>query len=378
MSDLVLVINAGSSSLKYQLLDPVTGQIHAKGLVERIGEAGSDVPDHEVALRHALDDMGDRLDPDHLLAIGHRVVHGGAEFSGATLIDARVRDIIEDLAPLAPLHNPAHLHGIDATLELFPGIPQVAVFDTAFHQSMPAPAYTYAVPLRWRVDYKIRRYGFHGTSHSYVSRRAADLLNRPIEETALVVLHLGNGASATAVLGGHSIDTSMGLTPLEGLVMGTRSGDIDPSVSSYLLRVANLDAAEVDRMLNTESGLLALAGVSDARTVSERYLAGDEHARLALDVMVHRLVKYVGAFAAELGRVDAIVLTGGIGERGADVRRMLAERLGLFGVVLDAEANDHGTGERFITTPASGTAMLVIPTNEELEIATQSAELVRG
>ena len=378
MSDLVLVINAGSSSLKYQLLDPVTGQIHAKGLVERIGEAGSDVPDHEVALRHALDDMGDRLDPDHLLAIGHRVVHGGAEFSGATLIDARVRDIIEDLAPLAPLHNPAHLHGIDATLELFPGIPQVAVFDTAFHQSMPAPAYTYAVPLRWRVDYKIRRYGFHGTSHSYVSRRAADLLNRPIEETALVVLHLGNGASATAVLGGHSIDTSMGLTPLEGLVMGTRSGDIDPSVSSYLLRVANLDAAEVDRMLNTESGLLALAGVSDARTVSERYLAGDEHARLALDVMVHRLVKYVGAFAAELGRLDAIVLTGGIGERGADVRRMLAERLGLFGVVLDAEANDHGTGERFITTPASGTAMLVIPTNEELEIATQSAELVRG
>lgn len=378
MSDLVLVINAGSSSLKYQLIDPTDGSVHAKGLVERIGEAGSDVPDHEAALRHALDDMGDRLDPAHLLAIGHRVVHGGAEFSGATLIDARVRDIIEELSPLAPLHNPAHLHGIDATLELFPGIPQVAVFDTAFHQTMPASAYTYAVPLRWRVDYKIRRYGFHGTSHAYVSRRAAELLGRPLEETALVVLHLGNGCSATAVSGGRSIDTSMGLTPLEGLVMGTRSGDVDPSLSSYLLRVAGLDAAAVDRMLNKESGLHALAGVNDARTVTERYLEGDEQARLALDVMVHRLVKYIGAYAAELGRLDAVVLTGGIGEHGSVVRGMLAERLGLFGVVLDGDANEHGTGERFITTPESGTAMLVIPTNEELEIATESAELVRG
>lgn len=378
MSDLVLVINAGSSSLKYQLLDPVDGSIHAKGLVERIGEDGSDVPDHEAALRHALDDMGDRLDPEHLLAIGHRVVHGGAEFSGPTLIDARVRGIIEDLAPLAPLHNPAHLHGIDATLELFPGIPQVAVFDTAFHQSMPAPAYTYAVPRQWRVDYKIRRYGFHGTSHSYVSRRAADLLGRPIEETALVVLHLGNGCSATAVLGGRSVDTSMGLTPLEGLVMGTRSGDVDPSLGAYLMRVANLDAAAVDRALNKESGLLALAGVNDARTVTERYLAGDEQARLAMDVSVHRLVKYIGAYAAELGRLDAIVLTGGIGEHGSELRRMLAERLGLFGVDLDADSNENGSGERFITTPDSRTAMLVVPTNEELEIATQAAGLVRG
>lgn len=376
MSDLVLVINAGSSSLKYQLIDPASGEVCAKGLVERIGEDGSDVPDHEAALRHALDDMGDRLDPAHLLAIGHRVVHGGAEFSGPTLIDSRVRDIIADLAPLAPLHNPAHLHGIDATLELFPSIPQVAVFDTAFHQTMPAPAYTYAVPLRWRVDYKIRRYGFHGTSHSFVSRRAADLLGRPVEDTALVVLHLGNGCSATAVLGGKSVDTSMGLTPLEGLVMGTRSGDVDPSLSSYLLRVANLDAAAVDRALNKESGLLALAGVNDARTVIERHREGDERARLALDVMVHRLVKYVGAYAAELGRLDAIVLTGGIGEHAAVVRAMLAERLGLFGVVLDDDANERGSGERFITTRDSATAMLVVPTNEELEIATQAASLV--
>lgn len=376
MSDLVLVINAGSSSLKYQLIDPASGEVCAKGLVERIGEDGSDVPDHEAALRHALDDMGDRLDPAHLLAIGHRVVHGGAEFSGPTRIDSRVRDIIADLAPLAPLHNPAHLHGIDATLELFPSIPQVAVFDTAFHQTMPAPAYTYAVPLRWRVDYKIRRYGFHGTSHSFVSRRAADLLGRPVEDTALVVLHLGNGCSATAVLGGKSVDTSMGLTPLEGLVMGTRSGDVDPSLSSYLLRVANLDAAAVDRALNKESGLLALAGVNDARTVIERHREGDERARLALDVMVHRLVKYVGAYAAELGRLDAIVLTGGIGEHAAVVRAMLAERLGLFGVVLDDDANERGSGERFITTRDSATAMLVVPTNEELEIATQAASLV--
>lgn len=376
MSDLVLVINAGSSSLKYQLIDPASGEVCAKGLVERIGEDGSDVPDHEAALRHALDDMGDRLDPAHLLAIGHRVVHGGAEFSGPTLIDSRVRDIIADLAPLAPLHNPAHLHGIDATLELFPSIPQVAVFDTAFHQTMPAPAYTYAVPLRWRVDYKIRRYGFHGTSHSFVSRRAADLLGRPVEDAALVVLHLGNGCSATAVLGGKSVDTSMGLTPLEGLVMGTRSGDVDPSLSAYLLRVANLDAAAVDLALNKESGLLALAGVNDARTVIERHGEGDEQARLALAVMVHRLVKYVGAYAAELGRLDAIVLTGGIGEHAALVRAMLAERLGLFGVALDEDANERGSGERFITTRDSVTAMLVVPTNEELEIATQAASLV--
>ena len=375
---LVLVVNSGSSSLKYQLIDPDTGQVRAKGLVERIGEAGSDVADHATALHRALADMGDRLDAAHLLAIGHRVVHGGARFSGPTLIDDAVRSAIAELAPLAPLHNPANLQGIEATTELFPGVAQVAVFDTAFHQTIPPAAYTYAVPREWREDLRVRRYGFHGTSHSYVSRRAAALLGQAPADTALVVLHLGNGCSATAVLGGRSVDTSMGLTPLEGLVMGTRSGDVDPSLHAYLQRLTGMDAEAVDQALNKRSGLLGLSGVNDCRTVTERAAAGDPDAELALDVMVHRLVKYTGAYAAELGRLDAVVLTGGIGEHAADVRRMLAGRLGLLGIELDPEANERGQGERRITTAASRTAMLVVPTNEELEIAVEAAQLVRS
>jgi acetate kinase len=374
---LVLVVNSGSSSLKYQLIDPDSGQVHAKGLVERIGESGSDVADHGGALQLALTAMGARLDPEHLLAVGHRVVHGGARFSGPTLIDDSVRSAIAELAPLAPLHNPANLQGIEATVELFAGIPQVAVFDTAFHQTIPAAAYTYAVPREWRDDLRVRRYGFHGTSHAYVSRRAARLLGRPLEDTAFVVLHLGNGCSATAVLAGESVDTSMGLTPLEGLVMGTRSGDVDPSLGAYLSRLTGMDAEAVDQALNKRSGLLGLTGANDCRTVSERAAGGDPEARLALDVMVHRLVKYTGAYAAVLGRVDAVVLTGGIGEHASDVRAMLAGRLELLGVELDRAANENGGGERHITTESSRTAMLVIPTNEELEIAVQAADLVR-
>ena len=375
---LVLVINAGSSSLKYQLIDPHTGEEHAKGLIERIGEAGSDVPDHGAALRKALEQMGDQLDPAHLLGIGHRVVHGGSRFAEATIIDDDVRAAIESVSALAPLHNPANLQGIDATTALFPDLPQVAVFDTAFQQTLPAPAYTYAVPREWRETYHVRRYGFHGTSHSYVARRAADLLGRPLAETALVVLHLGNGCSATAVLGGESVETSMGLTPLEGLVMGTRSGDVDPSLGAYLGRVAGLDLAGVDRALNKESGLLGLAGVNDFRSVLERAGAGDADAQLALDVVVHRLIKYVGGYAAVLGRLDAVVLTGGIGEHAAPLRARLAEGLGVFGVVLDEESNTRGAGERFITTAESRSAMLVVPTNEELEIAMQTADLIKG
>jgi acetate kinase len=377
-SSLVLVVNSGSSSLKYQLIDPDTGQVRAKGLVERIGEAGSDVADHATALHLALADMGDRLDAAHLLVIGHRVVHGGSRFSGPTLIDDTVRSAIAELAPLAPLHNPANLQGIEATTELFPGVAQVAVFDTAFHQTIPPAAYTYAVPREWREDLRVRRYGFHGTSHSYVSRRAAALLGQEPADTALVVLHLGNGCSATAVLGGRSVDTSMGLTPLEGLVMGTRSGDVDPSLHAYLQRLTGMDAEAVDQALNKRSGLLGLTGVNDCRTVTDRAAVGDPDAELALDVMVHRLVKYTGAYAAVLGRLDAVVLTGGIGEHAADVRRMLAERLGLLGIELDHDANESGRGERRITTAASRTAMLVVPTNEELEIAVDAAQLVRS
>lgn len=378
MTSLVLVVNSGSSSLKYQLIDPDTGGNHAKGTIERIGEPGSDVADHAAALHRALDQMGSRLDPAALLAVGHRVVHGGSRFSAATVVDAEVRAAIADLAPLAPLHNPANLLGIEATAELFPTVPQVAVFDTAFHHSLPPEAFTYAVPRDWRDAYGVRRYGFHGTSLSYVARRAARLLGRDIADTDLVVLHLGNGCSACAVRGGESVETSMGLSPLEGLVMGTRSGDVDPSLGAYLNRIADLDAPAFDRALNKESGLLALAGVSDLRAVEKRAVAGDEDAALALDVMLHRLVKYVGAYAAVLGRVDAIVLTGGIGEHSDLVRGRLADRLTLLGVELDPEANDAGSGERAVTTPESRTAMLVIPTNEELEIATQTAAVVQG
>ena len=378
LDSLVLIINSGSSSLKFQLIDPDSEEVHAKGLVERIGEPGSDVSDHATALRQALSGMGDRLDPAHLLVIGHRVVHGGARFSEPTLVDGSVRSAIAELAPLAPLHNPANLQGIDATLELFPETPQVAVFDTAFHQSIPPAAYTYAVPREWRDDLRVRRYGFHGTSHAYVSRRAAEILGLTPEEAALVVLHLGNGCSATAVRAGRSVDTSMGLTPLEGLVMGTRSGDVDPSLGAYLARVTGMDAEAVDQALNKRSGLLGLSGDNDCRVVSERASAGDPDALLALDVMVHRLVKYTGAYAAVLGRIDAVVLTGGIGEHAQDVRSMLADRLGLLGVELDTEANEAGQGARRITTPSSRTAMLVVPTNEELEIALQAAALVRA
>ena len=375
---LVLVVNSGSSSLKYQLIDPDTGENRAKGLIERIGEPGSDVADHGAALHRALELMGDRLDPAALLAVGHRVVHGGSRFSAATVIDATVRAAIADLAPLAPLHNPANLLGIDATAGLFPRVPQVAVFDTAFHHTLAPAAYTYAVPREWRESHGVRRYGFHGTSLAYVARRAARLLDIELTASALVVLHLGNGCSACAVRGGESVETSMGLSPLEGLVMGTRSGDVDPSLGAYLHRVADLDAPGYDRALNKESGLLGLAGVSDLRAVEERAADGDEAAVLALEVMLHRLVKYVGAYAAVLGRVDAVVLTGGIGEHSDLVRSRLAERLTLLGVELDPAANESGAGERAITTARSRTAMLVIPTNEELEIATQAAEVARS
>ncbi|GAB3438107.1 acetate kinase [Phycicoccus ginsengisoli] len=382
----VLVVNAGSSSLKYQVVDGRTGQTSATGLVERIGGEGHlrhtsggrtherdvPVPDHAAALgaaQQALREHGPDLDAEPPVAVGHRVVHGGARFSAPVLVDDRVLDAVRDLGPLAPLHNPANLEGIETALRAFPGVPQVAVFDTAFHQTLPEHAYTYAVPREWRDRHRVRRYGFHGTSFAYVSRRACEVLGRVPGETNLVVLHLGNGASACAVAGGRSVDTSMGLSPLEGLVMGTRPGDLDPALGAYLSRAAGLDPAAYDKALNTASGLLGLAGIADLREVQQRRAAGDPDARLAFDVMTYRLRKYVGAYAVALGRVDAIVFTGGIGEHSAEVRAAVLGDLGLLGVELDADANDDGPPERVVTTAASRVVGLVVPTNEELEIA---------
>ncbi|MFW5474107.1 acetate/propionate family kinase [Knoellia sp. CPCC 206450] len=382
----VLVVNAGSSSLKYSVLDAESEETAAEGIVERIGGTGrlthirdGETTDEEVtckdhgealdAVRQALREHGPDLTGVGLVAVGHRVVHGGPHFTEPVLVDDDVLAAVEDLVPLAPLHNPANLEGIRSAREAFPDVPQVAVFDTAFHQGLPPAAHTYAVPREWRERHRVRRYGFHGTSHRYVSRRTAHLLGRTPEECNVIVLHLGNGASACAVREGRSVDTSMGLSPLEGLVMGTRSGDVDPALGAYLERVAGLDGTAYDTALNKESGLLGLAGVSDLREVESRRSAGDEDAALAVDVMVHRLRKYVGAYAVLLGRVDAIAFTGGIGENSALVRREVLGGLGILGVELDPDANEDGAPERVVTTPSSRIPAWVVPTDEELEIA---------
>ncbi len=381
----VLVVNAGSSSLKYRLLDAATGETSASGLVSEIGGASHwrhdgvephdqdvDCPDHAAAFawaRGALE-AGDGLGT--LVGVGHRVVHGGSRFTEPTRVDDDVLAALEELAPLAPLHNPANAEGIRRAGDAFPGVPGVAVFDTAFHRTIPAAAHTYAVPRPWREEYDVRRFGFHGSSYAYVSRRTARLLGRPVEDLRMVLLHLGNGASACAVDGGRSVETSMGMTPTEGLVMGTRSGDLDPSIGGYLARVAGIDAEGFDRALNRESGLLGLCGVSDFRSVEERVDAGDEDARLAVATMIHRIVKYVGAYAAVLGRVDALVFTGGIGEHAANVRAAVLDRLGLLGVRMDEAANADGDPARRISTPDSPVEVWVVPTDEEREIARET------
>ena len=382
----VLVVNAGSSSLKYQVLDATTGETSATGIVEQIGGAGRlrhtsggrtheadvDSPDHRAAraaARSALREHGPDLVESPPFAVGHRVVHGGPRFTEPVVIDDGVIAAIRELVPLAPLHNPANLEGILSARQSFPDVPQVAVFDTAFHQSLPPAAHTYAVPAQWRERHQVRRYGFHGTSHRFVSRRTAELLGRDPGDCNVIVLHLGNGASACAVQGGRSIDTSMGLSPLEGLVMGTRSGDVDPALGAYLARVADLDATAYDEALNKASGLLGLAGVSDLRELEGRRSEGDADAALAFDVMVYRLRKYVGAYAVVLGRVDAIAFTGGIGENSVAVRASVLSGLTALGVVADEDANAGGSPERLVTSPGSRIAAYVVPTNEELEIA---------
>ena len=393
----VLVVNAGSSSLKYRLVDAGTGAAEATGLVERIGE-DTGVLTHEVGdaeHRHertfatfedaltagldAFDEHGPDLDRDTLAAVGHRVVHGGALFADPVLVDDEVLSAIEALIPLAPLHNPANLEGIRVAGRLFPDVPQVAVFDTAFHQTMPPHAYTYAVPRSWREEHHIRRYGFHGTSHAFVSGAAADLLGRTPDDTNLIVLHLGNGASATAVRSGRSVDTSMGVTPLEGLVMGTRSGDLDPAVHAHLHRQLGWSIEEIDRALNRDSGLKGLAGHNDFRKLMTLRAAGDGAAELAFDVCAYRLRKYVGAYYAVLGTVHGIVFTGGVGQHNPALRSAALSGLETLGIVLDEERNDRPVHEASVVSAAGArVAVLVVPTDEEWEIARQSLTVVRA
>ncbi len=398
MNGRVLVVNCGSSSLKYRLVDVAAGQALAWGLAERVGQPSGrlthsrpgtepavverPLPDHGGALAAALaafDSAGPRLADAGLVAVAHRVVHGGDRFSAPVLVDDEVLRAVRELASLAPLHNPVNAVGIEVARRAFPGLPHVAVFDTAFHATLPPHAQTYAVPPQWAREHGVRRYGFHGTSHAHVSRAAAELLGRPLEDTDTVVLHLGNGASATAVAGGRSVETSMGMTPLEGLVMGTRSGDVDPAVVAHLHRVAGLSPEDVDRALNSSSGMLALAGTNDLREVHRRIADGDRAAALALDVFCHRVRKYVGAYLAVLGGADAIAFTGGIGENDPVVRARSLAGLESLGIRIDEERNAaRAPGGRRVSADDSPVAVLVVPTDEELEMARQTVRLLTG
>jgi acetate kinase len=423
----VLVINSGSSSIKYQLFRCDDWMALAAGAVTRIGERAAEVKsewldahgerqssrvqapiethadgidriilalagqfarEHDAAAHPddidrmilALDDTSALAEAAELVAIGHRVVHGGEQFKHPTVVDDAVIEAIRAVTPLAPLHNPAHLVGIEEIRRIFPKVPSVAVFDTAFHQSMPRHAYRYAIPEALYREHRIRRYGFHGTSHHYVAKRAAAMLGKPLESCDLITLHLGNGASATAIRAGKSVDTSMGLTPLEGLVMGTRSGDIDPAVLFYLANNAGFDIAALDNLLNRESGLLGLCGVNDMREIGRLADDGDDKAELAIGITAYRIKKYVGAYYAALGRVDAIVFTGGIGENSAEIRCRVCEGLERLGIKLDDSANcaiDQG-GERCISTPESAVRVLIVPTNEELQIAQEALAAAQG
>jgi acetate kinase len=400
----VLVVNSGSSSFKYQLLELDTEQVLATGLVERIGAENGlvthtvfftgpgvaareatytrelPIADHTAGFQEmlsAFDEYGPSLTESAPVAVGHRVVHGGARFFAPTLITPLVEINIDELSVLAPLHNPGALQGIRAAKAAFGDLPHVAVFDTAFHQTLPPAAYTYAIDRELAEAHRIRRYGFHGTSHKFVSESAAAFLGRPLEELKQIVFHLGNGASVTAIDGGRSVETSMGLTPLEGLVMGTRSGDVDPAVLFHLARRASLSIDELDTLLNKRSGVQGLAGVSDMRDLEERVAAGDAAAQLAFDVYVHRLRAYAGAYLAQLDGVDVISFTAGVGENSAAVRAGALATLGFAGVRLDAERNEtRARGIRVISTDDSPVTVLVVPTNEELEIARQTQQVV--
>ncbi len=394
----VLVLNSGSSSVKYQLLDMSDSSRLASGLVERIGERtslvrhtplasgggtlGADRAGRRPRRRAEGDGRGaGRRRPGpglpELAAIGHRVVHGGKRFTEPTVIDEAVLAEIERLIPVAPLHNPANLTGIRTAMALRPDLPQAAVFDTAFHTTMPESAARYAIDVSTADAHRIRRYGFHGTSHAYVSRATAGLLGKAPEEVNVIVLHLGNGASASAVRGGRCVDTSMGLTPLEGLVMGTRSGDMDPAVIFHLMRVGEMSADEIDTLLNKKSGLVGLCGDNDMREIRRRIDEGDEEAELAFDIYIHRLKKYIGAYYAVLGRVDAVVFTAGVGENSAEVRAAAVAGLEGLGLAVDGGRNAvRGGGARLISPEGARVAVAVVPTDEEMEIAQQTYALV--
>jgi acetate kinase len=392
----VLVINAGSSSIKYQFFDMATERVIAKGLVERIGEPQGRVvqevngqkrehrlpiPNHGAAFQVIVRELMGGESPvikskDEIEAVGHRVVHGGEAFKASVRITEAVLKAIRACVPLAPLHNPPNLTGIEAAQTLLPDVPHVAVFDTAFHQEMPPTAFMYALPYELYEKDRIRRYGFHGTSHAYVSRRAAAMMNRPVEKFRCITCHLGNGCSMAAVLNGHSVDTSMGLTPLEGLVMGTRSGDIDPAITFHLASVKGMDLGEINAILNRESGLLGLSGLSnDMRSVTEAAAGGHERAKLALDVFGYRIKKYIGSYLAVLGGAEAIVFTGGIGENNGSMRATATAGLAELGVKIDAEKNAKAHGEADVSAADSRVKILVVPTNEELVIARDTAEI---
>lgn len=372
----IFVVNSGSSSIKYQLVDLDTEQAVLSGLLERVGEPGSGIPDHEAGMRKVLATLGTGHE---IAAVGHRVVHGGSLFTSATLITDEVVHQIEELNELAPLHNPPNLLGIRAARAALPGVPHVAVFDTAFHHTLPEAAYTYAINTELAAKHGVRRYGFHGTSHKYVSEQTALFLDRPLAELKTIVLHLGNGASACAVDGGVSVETSMGMTPLEGLVMGTRSGDIDPAALIHLHRVAGLDFDQLDDLLNRRSGLLGMTGTGDMRDVQAAAGEGDEAANLALAVYRHRIRRYIGAYLAEMRGLDAIVFTAGVGENNVLLRRRTLAGLEFLGINVDADRNELASKQaRRISPDDTPVAVLVIPTNEELEIARQTAEVIGG
>lgn len=394
----VLVINCGSSSLKYQVINSDSEEVLAKGICERIGIDGrlvyqpeggekeiteTAMPTHTEAVRMVLDAIvnpktGVLKSLQEIDAVGHRLVHGGEKFASSTVITEEVIQAVEEVSELAPLHNPANLIGVRACQEVLPNVPMVGVFDTAFHQTMPEEAYMYGIPYEYYEKYKVRKYGFHGTSHSYVSKRAAELLNQPYESLKTIVCHLGNGASICAVKNGKSIDTSMGLSPLEGLIMGTRSGDIDPSAVEYIAKKENLDMEGIMRVLNKESGVYGLSGLSsDFRDLEKAAEEGDERADMARRVFSYRAAKYIGAYVAALGGVDVICFTAGLGENDGDIRTKICSYLGYLGIELDKEANKKRSVEIMLSTPDSKVKVMMIPTNEELAICRETVALVK-
>ncbi|WZL83053.1 acetate kinase [Vallitaleaceae bacterium 9-2] len=394
----ILVLNCGSSSLKYQLINMDDESVLAIGICERIGIEGSQIKhesagkekivlktemkNHEDAVRYLIKALVDEThgciqSMQEISAVGHRVVHGGEFFSDSVVIDEKVIEVIEECVELAPLHNPANLIGIRACQSIMPGVPMIAVFDTAFHQTMPEKAYLYAIPYEYYEKFKIRRYGFHGTSHKFVAHRAAEMLGRPIEELKIIVCHLGNGASVCAVDGGKSIDTSMGLTPLEGLVMGTRSGDIDPAIVDYIAQKENVSVHDVIEILNKKSGVLGLSGISsDFRDIRSAANQGDQHAIRTMEVFEYRVAKYIGSYAATLNGLDALVFTAGLGENNISVRANICKQLGYLGIDVDDELNDCSGIERDFSKKTATCHSMVVPTNEELMIARETLKLV--